>query len=35
MGHRDIQSTIVYLKRIHSKDALVKVNAGSLAAYIA
>jgi integrase/recombinase XerD len=35
MGHRDIQSTMVYLKGIHSKDALAKVNAGSLAAYIA
>jgi integrase/recombinase XerD len=34
MGHRDIQSTMVYLKGIHSKDALAKVNAGSLAAYI-
>jgi integrase len=35
MGHRDIQSTMVYLKGIHSKDALAKVNAGSLAAYVA
>lgn len=35
MGHRDIQSTMVYLKGIQSKDALVKVNGGSLAAYIA
>jgi hypothetical protein len=26
---------MVYLKGIHSKDALAKVNAGSLAAYIA
>lgn len=34
MGHRDIQSTMVYLKGIQSKDALVKVNSGSLAAYI-
>jgi integrase len=34
MGHRDIQSTMVYLKGIQSKDALVKVNGGSLAAYI-
>ena len=34
MGHRDIQSTMVYLKGIHSKDALVKVNGGSLAAYM-
>ncbi len=35
MGHRDIQSTMVYLKGIQSKDALVKVNGGSLAAYMA
>lgn len=35
MGHRDIQSTMVYLKGIHSKDALAKVNAGALAAYVA
>jgi len=35
MGHRDIQSTMVYLKGIQSKDALAKVNGGSLAAYIA
>lgn len=35
MGHRDIHSTMVYLKGIHSKDALAKVNAGSLASYIA
>jgi site-specific recombinase XerD len=35
MGHRDIQSTMVYLKGIQSKDALEKVNAGSLAAYVA
>jgi integrase/recombinase XerD len=35
MGHRDIQSTMIYLKGIQSKDALFKVNAGSLAAYVA
>ncbi len=35
MGHRDIHSTMVYLKGIQSKDALAKVNAGSLAGYIA
>lgn len=33
LGHRDIQSTMVYLKGVHSKDALNKVNAGSLALY--
>jgi integrase len=35
LGHRDLQSTMVYLKGIQSKDALVKVNGGSLAAYMA
>lgn len=35
MGHRDIHSTMVYLKGIHSKDALAKINAGSLASLIA
>jgi integrase/recombinase XerD len=35
LGHRDIQSTMVYLKGVQSKDALAKVNAGSLAAYLA
>jgi integrase len=34
MGHRDIQSTMVYLKGIQSKDALMKVNGGCLAAYM-
>lgn len=33
MGHRDIKSTMVYLKGMQSKDALAKVNAGSLAKY--
>ncbi len=33
MGHRDIKSTMVYLKGVQSKDAVAKVNAGSLAAY--
>jgi len=35
MGHRDIKSTMVYLKGVQSKDALAKVNAGSLARYVA
>ena len=35
MGHRDIQATMVYLKGIQSKEALVKVNGGSPAAYVA
>ena len=35
MGHRDIKSTMVYLKGVQSKDALAKVNAGSLATYVA
>jgi integrase/recombinase XerD len=34
MGHRDIQSTMVYLKGLQSKDALAKVNAGAIARYI-
>ena len=34
MGHRDIKSTMAYLKGVQSKDALAKVNAGSLAAYV-
>jgi site-specific recombinase XerD len=33
MGHRDIKSTMVYLKGVQSKDTLAKVNAGTLAAY--
>lgn len=33
MGHRDIKSTMVYLKGVQSKDALAKVNAGTLAAF--
>jgi integrase/recombinase XerD len=35
LGHRDIKSTMIYLKGVQSKDALAKVNAGSLAAYLA
>ena len=35
MGHRDINSTMVYLKGLQSKDALAKVNAGALAEYVA
>lgn len=35
MGHRDIKSTMVYLKGVQSKDAPAKVNAGALAAYVA
>jgi integrase/recombinase XerD len=35
MGHRDIQSTMVYSKALQSKDALAKVNPGAIAAYIA
>jgi integrase/recombinase XerD len=34
MGHRDIKSTMVYLKGVQSKDALAKVNAGALARYV-
>lgn len=35
MGHRDIKSTMVYLKGVQSKDALARVNAGSIAGYVA
>ena len=34
LGHRDIQSTMVYLKGVQSKDVMAKVNGGSLAAYM-
>ena len=34
MGHRDIKSTMVYLKGVQSKDVLAKVNAGALAQYV-
>src|ERR1019366_5836928 len=34
MGHRDIKSTIVYLKGVQSKDVLEKINAGALAGYV-
>lgn len=33
LGHRDIKSTMVYLKGVQSKDALARVNAGALARY--
>jgi integrase len=35
LGHRDIQSTMVYLKGVRSKDAALKVNSGELAALVA
>ncbi len=35
MGHRDIQSTMVYLKGVQSKDMIAKINAGALAGYVA
>lgn len=35
MGHKDIKSTMVYLKGLQSKDVLVKINGGALAAYMA
>ena len=34
LGHSDMESTIVYLKGIQTKDAIEKVNAGLLASYI-
>ena len=35
LGHRDIKSTMVYLKGIRSKNAAQKVNSGELAALVA
>jgi integrase/recombinase XerD len=35
LGHRDIKSTMVYLKGIRSKDAAKKVNGGELATLVA
>ena len=35
LGHRDIKSTMVYLKGIRSKDAAHKVNSGELATLVA
>jgi site-specific recombinase XerD len=35
LGHRDINSTMVYLKGIRSKDAAHKVNNGELASMVA
>jgi integrase/recombinase XerD len=35
LGHSDIQSTMVYLKGVRSKDAAVKVNSGELASLVA
>jgi integrase/recombinase XerD len=35
LGHRDIKSTMVYLKGIRSKDAAQKVNSGELAMLVA
>jgi integrase len=35
LGHRDINSTMVYLKGIRSKDAAHKVNSGELAGLVA
>lgn len=34
LGHRDIKSTMVYLKGIRSKDAALKVNSGELATLV-
>jgi integrase/recombinase XerD len=35
LGHRNIKSTMVYLKGIRSKDAAHKVNNGELASVVA
>jgi integrase/recombinase XerD len=34
LGHRDIKSTMVYLKGIQSKDAFARINAGELAGFV-
>lgn len=34
LGHRDIKSTMVYLKGIQSKDAFARINGGELAGYV-
>ncbi len=34
MGHRDIKSTMIYLKGVQSKDVLQKINAGALGGYV-
>lgn len=34
MGHRSIKSTMVYLKGVHSKDALARINSGELAGFV-
>lgn len=34
LGHRDIKSTMVYLKGVQSKNALAKVNAGAIGRYL-
>jgi len=34
LGHRDIQSTMVYLKAVQSADAVAKVNTGFLSEYV-
>jgi hypothetical protein len=33
MGHRDIASTMVYLKRVRNSDVQARINKGSLAAF--
>jgi integrase len=35
MGHRDIKSTMTYLKGIQTKEAQAKANAGAIAQYVA
>jgi integrase/recombinase XerD len=34
LGHRDIKSTMVYLKGIQSKDAFARINGGELAGFV-
>jgi hypothetical protein len=33
MGHRDIASTMVYLKGVRNSDVQARINKGSLAAF--
>jgi integrase/recombinase XerD len=33
MGHKDLASTMIYLKAVRNKDAIVRVNASALAAF--
>jgi hypothetical protein len=34
MGHKDLASTMVYLKAVRNKDVMARVNASELAALV-